>query len=497
MTQIEEIEEEEYQGSSNRFLLLTAVPAWLVSMIVHIIIVLALYVVVFDVSGKDKQVLTIEESSDAEEIEDLVIEEFEPVDMVKLDHDLPPETPEDAVIDEEVVMSDFEELTSATMQMDLIDFAADTAPFSDMLTELAGATGNATSGRGQATRTQMVLEGGGNGGSEAAVVNGIKWIAEHQLSDGSWSFDHRLGAKKPGSMNAGTIKGGAPHAATSMALLPFLGAGHTHKEGKYKKQVKAGLEALVRMIKLRGQTGSLEEPDGRMYSHGLGAITLCEAYAMTQDKDLRDPAQSVINHIVYAQDPVGGGWRYTPRQAGDTSVVGWQVMALKSGHMGYLEVPPNTVQGSIKFLDSIASNGGANYGYATPGRGKATTAVGLLCRMYLGWKKENPGLQKGVEFLSKTGPSKTEMYYNYYATQVMRHNGGPEWEKWNKVMRDQLTNDQVKPGKPEAGSWFYNTNHSKRGGRLYETSLSVLTLEVYYRHLPIYKKDAAEEDFAL
>jgi hypothetical protein len=90
------------------------------------------------------------------------------------------------------------------------------------------------------------------------------------------------------------------------------------------------------------------------------------------------------------------------------------------------------------------------------------------------------------------------MYYNYYATQVMRHTGGPQWEKWNKVMRDQLIKTQVAQGKPEAGSWYFNGGHgSPKGGRLYNTSLSVLTLEVYYRHLPIYKKDAAEEDFPL
>ena len=76
-----------------------------------------------------------------------------------------------------------------------------------------------------------------------------------------------------------------------------------------------------------------------MYSHGLAAITLCEAYAMTHDRKLMGPAQLSLNHIVYAQDPIGGGWRYAPRQPGDTSVVGWQLMALKSGHMAYLAVP--------------------------------------------------------------------------------------------------------------------------------------------------------------
>ena len=235
-----------------------------------------------------------------------------------------------------------------------------------------------------------------------------------------------------------------------------------------------------------------------MYSHGLAAITLCEAYAMTQDRELMQPAQLSINHIVYAQDPVGGGWRYQPRQPGDTSAVGWQLMALKSGHMAYLQVPPVTVQGAMRFLDSVQSDSGAKYGYTSPGAGPATTAVGLLCRMYLGWKKDNGALHRGVEFLSKRGPSPNNMYYNYYATQVMRHFEGEMWENWNTPMRDSLVKSQIKKGHEE-GSWHMGRGDhgSERGGRLYCTSMATMILEVYYRHLPIYGKQAAEEDFPL
>jgi hypothetical protein len=234
-----------------------------------------------------------------------------------------------------------------------------------------------------------------------------------------------------------------------------------------------------------------------MYSHGLAAIVLCEAYAMTQDRGLMQPAQLGINHIVYAQDPVGGGWRYQPRTPGDTSVVGWQLMALKSGHMAYLNVPKETVAGAIKFLDSVQSESGAKYGYTGPGGGQATTACGLLCRMYLGWKKDHPGIERGVEYLSGLGPSKGNMYYNYYATQVMRHYEGEKWDKWNVEMRDFLVNSQDKNAH-QTGSWFMNGDHgSTHGGRIYCTSMSTMILEVYYRHMPIYAKAAAEDDFPL
>jgi hypothetical protein len=279
-----------------------------------------------------------------------------------------------------------------------------------------------------------------------------------------------------------------------MALLPFLGAGQTHKEGQYKANVAAGLAFLVRAMK---PNGSLVQGGGSMYSHGLAAIALCEAYGMTHDKQLQAPAQASLAFIAYAQDPVGGGWRYAPKQPGDTSAVGWQLMALKSGHMSYLAVPPATIQGAIRFLDSVQANGGANYGYTGPGLGDGTSAVGLLARMHLGWKKDHPGLQKGVEFLSQHGPSKNDMYFNYYATQVLRHWEGEEWKKWNEVMREMLVTTQSQDDHM-TGSWFMEHGHvTERGGRLYCTSMATMILEVYYRHMPIYAKGAAEEEFKL
>jgi hypothetical protein len=281
-----------------------------------------------------------------------------------------------------------------------------------------------------------------------------------------------------------------------MALLPFLGAGQTHQEGQYKETVGRGLAFLVQQMKLGNGMGDLSDSGGRLYSHGLAAITLCEAYAMTTDQALMQPAQLALNFIVYAQDPIGGGWRYIPQQAGDTSVLGWQLMACKSGHMAYLRVPRKTFQGSSKFLDFVQEQDGALYGYTVPGAGPATTAVGLLCRMYLGWKHDEPALKAGVEYLHQWGPT-DDMYYNYYATQVMRHYGGQYWESWNSKMRDRLVaaQDQKEHAK---GSWYFpNTAHGDQGGRLYCTSMATMILEVYYRHLPIYGKQAAEEEFPL
>jgi hypothetical protein len=119
-----------------------------------------------------------------------------------------------------------------------------------------------------------------------------------------------------------------------------------------------------------------------------------------------------------------------------------------------------------------------------------------LSRMYLGWKRDNPALQRGVQWLSRRGPSASNMYYNYYATQVMRHWEGEQWKNWNQQMRDQLIHSQAKQGHEE-GSWFTGggDHGAPTGGRLYCTAMAAMILEVYYRHMPIYRMRSVEQDF--
>jgi len=241
----------------------------------------------------------------------------------------------------------------------------------------------------------------------------------------------------------------------------------------------------------------MNEPGGNMYSHGIAAIAICEAYAMTGDKKLQTPAAAALNFITYAQDPSGGGWRYLPHDKGDTSVLGWQLMALKSGYMASLPVAPQTIRKASQFLDGVQSEGGALYGYLDANKGTdATVAVGLLSRMYLGWKKDNPVLQNGVKWLSRRGPSVNNMYYNYYATQVVHHWGGEEWKIWNQQMRDYLVHAQAKEDH-ERGSWFFKGGDlgSAAGGRLYCTAMAAMILEVYHHYMPIYGSRSIDDDF--
>ena len=371
-------------------------------------------------------------------------------------------------------------------------------------------------------RARAVRKGGGSLGSETAVEAALRWLANHQNRDGSWSFDHTRGDKCSGFSNPGDdiSPGNSPKVgATGLALLPFLAAGYTHlpaKNNKYEYVVKKGLAYLVgKMDPGSGELYDSEYWHYHMYSHGIAACALIEAYGMTEDAKLKSPAQKAIKYILKGQKH-SGGWHYTPTYAGngDTSITCWQVVALKSAMMANLNVPRAVKTKANEWLDSVgfdqAERGGgfSRYGYMKPeARGTAIdgdgamTASGLLCRTSLGTKIDESGQRKGVEWLARRGPASDNLYYNYHATMVMFQNDGPKgklWKSWNNAMRHILAESQVKQG-PDAGSWYFAGNHGHTGGRLMSTCMGAMILEVYYRYKPSYKGlgGGEEDDFPL
>jgi len=346
-------------------------------------------------------------------------------------------------------------------------------------------------------RVEIVRREGGTVMTEAAVARGLRWLSRHQNANGSWALGRcrirGCNCRHPGAFD-NDITG------TALALLPFLGAGQSHLVGRYKSTVSRGLRYIIENQKDDGDLRGGSKTREAMYGHGQASIVLCEAYALTGDEVLRQPAQRAVNFIVKAQFP-GGGWRYWPdqelarkggRRRGDTSVLGWQLMALQSARSAKLKVPASTFELAGQYLDTVQSRprgGGVFYSYMagqTPDH--VMTAEALLCRLYLDWKRNTPGLGKTVRFLNKSFPASSNysnFYYMYYCTQLMRHVGGHEWRQWNVKMSEVLVRSQSKRGH-EAGSWTPRRGNDIAGGRLYATSLAVCTLEVYYRFLPVF-----------
>ena len=358
-------------------------------------------------------------------------------------------------------------------------------------------------------RQGMIGNGGACQGGEDAIEAALKWLAFHQnKDDGGWSFNFDHSCSRCSHSGTGSIDRRA--AATALALLAFLGAGYTHQiESPYKVNVEQGLSFLVKNPN-GGIDGAIIKNDGlRMYSHGLATIALCEAYAMNRRQDpkseLGAKAQESLWKIELAQTDYGG-WNYKPDQTkrddggigGDTSIFSWQLMALKSGQIGGLHVSQAVLYAAQDFLDTVAQDGGRRYQYTFGGNPdigidspNTCTAIGLLARMYLGWKPGDVFLDDGIEQIIRRGPILREgnvnLYYIYHATLALHHYGGEGWNDWNTGIRELLIQSQIRQG-CESGSWYFSDHYCDSGGRLLNTALAVMILETPYRVMPLYRK---------
>lgn len=468
-----------------------SIPAWLISFLVHLMILMLLALIMLH-QPTDNPTITLSTFFRAEKSEG---------------GEIRIENPDDMLVDDLIRASELEpgdeELRDVMQQAerDAKILREDPAPLAP-LPDLDQVRRNITTrperlmsfaARDPRVRAEIVRREGGTSLTEAAVARGLRWLASVQNADGSWSLANYDRHDNP--RNRGDAAG------TSLALLPFLGAGQTHEFGIYKQNVARGLAWLIDHQKADGDLRADFEGEAGMYAHGQATIVLCEALALTGDQQFQEPAQRAIDFICRAQHR-RGGWRYQPRQSGDTSVLGWQIMALQSARaqgMG-LDVDPATLKMAGNFLTDAAYRSrrstlptGSLYTYL-PNQGQPTpsmTAEAILCRMYLGWSRDDPRLMAAVDWLARNHPPDREamnIYYWYYATQVMHHFGGSTWDKWNRQIREILVSTQNKKGR-RAGSWTPSDfQWGRQGGRIYVTSLCVCTLEVYYRHLPLFQK---------
>ena len=321
---------------------------------------------------------------------------------------------------------------------------------------------------------EVIEQLGGSDATERAIGMALEWLSRHQESDGRWD------TKKHGG------GGDFDTASAGLALLCYYGWGVSHlKEGKFQGNVKKALKWLISQQKENGDLRG----KGRMYCHGIAAIALCEAYGLTQDPSLREPAEKAIELIVSAQSK-NGGWRYNPKPGdSDTSVTGWQYMALHSARMAGIEVDEGVFENARRWFDKAAGGKhGGLYGYTGPqSNNQAMTATGMFCRQLDLVPPSDPRMPEGAQAL-KMRPmsvSNPAYYYVYYATLALYQHQGPVWVEWNDRLKETLPRLQNKNGS-DSGSWDKGAGHAASGGRVVSTTLATLSLEVYYRLLPMY-----------
>lgn len=449
-------------------------PPWLVSAVVHMVALIALGLLAMAGTVDAPFLLNARYADELGEID------FDSIDDLNV--------PDDVVLEQtELAPNELPEVIDPLSMPDIVPVSPD-GLFASSDTPSIN-IGVALSGRTPGMREALRDAYGGTALTDDAVMEGLRWLARQQASNGSWSLrgPYRDGGNRENR-----------EAATAMALLAFQGHGHTHQplpNDEFPRVVSRGWNWLLAQQYDDGHFFQDDVGDARLYTHAQCTIAICELYAMTRDPELRKPAQKAVDYCVKIQTSAGG-WRYYPGRDEDLSVTGWFAMALQSARMAGLEVPSETFRRLSDYLDTVQHEYGSRYSYRARGSGAtpAMTAEGLLCRQYLGWERDDQRLQEGVSYLLGFLPEWDErnVYHWYYATQVMHHMEGEPWRQWNSVMRQLLPQEQEKRGR-ERGSWNPNGDRwGAQGGRLFTTCLSIYMLEVYYRHMPLYGHGATQ-----
>ncbi len=369
-----------------------------------------------------------------------------------------------------------------------------------------------------------------------AVVTALKWLASHQSENGRWdSYQYQKMCPDRLKSCRRIIEKGEGYddvGITGLALLAFLGAGHTHLSSQkvtfhgetynFGKVVKNGLSWLKNQQNEDGAFAS----GGRkpMYSHAIATLAYAEAYGLTGARPLRKYARKGLDYLENAQNQ-DGGWRYVSgSRKSDTSVTGWAVMAIQSARLAGMEVPEGVLKKANSFVCSVTDKSTYKTGYKSvkdidkkvrvTGKNEnyrnhpAMTSIGMITRIYTGEDPDVQALRKGLNHLMEDLPkwqegaerngrgNSIDYYYWYYGTLAVHLYAGldspnknhmDKWEKWaHSVKKALLDHSNTANQGHQEGSWDPLGRWSYAGGRVYATALNALTLEVYYRYRNVF-----------
>ncbi|PCJ58999.1 MAG: hypothetical protein COA79_11610 [Planctomycetota bacterium] len=470
---------------------------WLISILVHAVIIgiLTLFLIHQKEEPKDVVITTTMIEEITEEEEEKVEIEVEK-QIVEIEN---PEIVETPIVTEEEVV---EEINETENEMESESAEGISEAISDMPLVGQGIMGNIGGGGGGAfgqrtggDKKRAVMRNGGSRKTESAVNLGLEWLAKHQEPHGGWES-----AKYDGDGKEETDFG-----CSGLALLAFLGAGHTNRVGKYKVHVNRAIHSLIKKQKGNGSWDRVN------YANGICAMALAEAHGMgCSNKGLKAATEKAIDYILSQKNDYGGYW-YVEVQKGqktqtDMSLSGWCIMALKSAMLSGIrekDIKANFVEFG-EFMDKQKETTGDNTSttkgdswYQVNGdkvkksvASTACAAVAMLMRQYLGWHRSEPWLEASSNGLIKRIPKywiAMDVYKVYYAYLSLFQQGGENWKVWNKQVTKIIISGQRQDGDFK-GSWDNNSHMIKRAGRVLTTAMLCLSLEIYYRYKSVMKE---------
>ncbi|MEQ1831249.1 MAG: prenyltransferase/squalene oxidase repeat-containing protein, partial [Pirellula sp.] len=289
--------------------------ASLCSFVLHLVILLLMAIWSIATNGKEGRLSIdsgiVSDSSESINVLDVANSDEEPSDMGD-----GPDT-----LTSSILASDLPPTPTMVNQPGLAPISSLTNLPSDAI-RTSGDSGKSTSAfigtslelRSPKNRSQAGALNGATRQSEAAVEAALAYLARHQRNNGSWTVHFEDSPCKGECSNGGSTKDPHEIAATGLALLCFLGAGHTMHSGEYSEVVNKGVYYLLQSLKISSASGSWLDTSHKseMYEHGIATLALTEALHMTGEESLKESCQAAITFIIDAQFS-DGGWGYHPR----------------------------------------------------------------------------------------------------------------------------------------------------------------------------------------
>jgi hypothetical protein len=335
-------------------------------------------------------------------------------------------------------------------------------------------------------RYQAIERGEISIGTESMVTASLRWLHFHQdRPSGKWdsdafskNCDSRQGAS---CKSAGAAGLDVP--ITALALLAYNGNGHTHRVGQFKKTVKRALNWLLSQQADSGSF-STSETKAATEKHAFATMAVCEAYGITQDEWLKEPAKKAVSYLL-AQQEKSGGWK-KGKNAPKANVLttAWCVFALRAAKYAKIDIPQDSLKKALEFFDSWSfqpKKVKAGFLQVRRLHGIAATVVSsIFCYR----SRRHEKLVKLVDILDKNHPKWDDgngPVYWYFATYSMFQYGGKKWHRWYPALKKALLPTQRMGGCAD-GSWDPVGPEGKRLGRVGTTAMNALTLEIYYRY---------------
>ena len=198
---------------------------------------------------------------------------------------------------------------------------------------------------------------------DLSAQRGLEWLATQQKDDGS--FDSAEIAQP---------------AVTSFCLMAFLAQGESPVAGQYQQQLTKAIGFILDQQKPNGliaATAPRKVPISRdvdhatvgnpsVYNHAISGLALTEVYGQCEPEQAEKIAPVIEKAIAATLEMQRwggkkrrdvGGWRYLNLHGdrnydSDLSVTGWQLMFLRSARNAGFDVPKESVDAAVKYVEN-------------------------------------------------------------------------------------------------------------------------------------------------